>query len=397
MELYPHQKQAVEKLSNGKILTGDVGTGKSLTAVAYYIQKEAPRDVVVITTAMKRDSFDWEDEFSQFGVYKDKALPGVGKLTVDSWNNIKKYNNVYNTFFIFDEQRLVGSGAWVKSFIKIARRNHWILLSATPGDTWLDYIPVFVANGFYENRSEFKREHVVYNSYSKFPKVDHYVSVGKLIKYRNRLLVEMPYIRHTTRHAVTINVDYDKTLFERVAKDRWNPYESRPVANVSELCALMRKTTYSDVSRLNAVAELIQKHPRLIVFYNFDYELEDLRTLDQFEHIKFVERNGHRHDELPDKGRWVYLVQYRSGSEGWNCTTTDATLFYSLTYSYKDWHQAHGRIDRLNTPYKDLYYYRMLSRSPIDRAVMTSLSQKKSFNERKFAGRYGETVKSKSF
>jgi len=393
VDLYPHQRIAVDKMSNGKILWGGVGTGKSITAAAYYMQKEAPRDVYVITTAKKRDSLDWVTEFARFGVGMKEGRTVAGVLAVDSWNNISKYNNIYGAFFIFDEQRLVGSGAWVKSFIKIARKNHWILLSATPGDTWLDYIPVFVANGYYENRTAFKREHVVYNSYSKFPKVDHYVSVGKLIKYRNALLVEMPYLRHTTRHAVTVAVDYDKELFQQVIKDRWNPFENRPVANVSELFSCMRKVAYSDVSRLNSVVELMKKHGRLIVFYNFDYELQDLRTLNETEGVTFAEWNGHKHEEVPETGRWVYLVQYTAGSEGWNCTTTDSTVFYSLTYSYKAWHQAHGRIDRLNTPFKDLYYYTMMSKSPIDLAVMKSLQQKKSFNEKKFSGRYGETVK----
>jgi len=392
MELYPHQRKAVRELHNGSILWGGVGTGKSRTAVAYYMEKEAPRDVVVITTAKKRDSLDWESEFSKVGVGRDRSGTVAGTLTVDSWNNIGKYSELRDSFFIFDEQRIVGSGQWASKFIEIAKHNRWILLSATPGDTWMDYIPVFVANGFYKNRSEFKREHVVYNTYAKFPKVDRYVNVGRLVRNRNNILVHMPYARHTTRVSTTIPVRYDEALFERVLKKRWHVYENRPLKNIAELFLVMRKVVNSDSSRLAAVSALLQDHPRLIVFYNFDFELEQLRKLASDSpknnstgsgptNTVIAEWNGHKHEPVPTTDRWLYLVQYVAGAEGWNCVATDAMAFYSLTYSYKNWHQAHGRTDRLNTPYSKLYYYTLMSNSVIDKAVWKALSEKRSFNE----------------
>lgn len=383
VDLYPHQEKAVGELANGKILRGDVGTGKSLTAAAYYMRKEAPKDVYIITTAKKRDSLDWESEFVKYGVYKTRDATVAGILHVDSWNNISKYKNVRGAFFIFDEQRLVGSGEWAKAFVFISKHNNWILLSATPGDNWLDYIPVFVANGFYTNRTEFKREHVVYNTYSKFPKVDKYINVGKLVRLRNQLLVNMPYDPHTTRIERDVDVDYDIELFTKVTKKRWNVYEDRPMKTVPELFYVMRKVVNSDPSRLDEIRKLNSKHPRLIVFYNFNYELQMLRTLGG--DVQIAEWNGHKHEAIPDTERWLYLVQYVAGAEGWNCTTTDAMVFYSLTYSYKNWHQAHGRIDRLNTPYSTLYYYALLSNSVIDKVVMKALKGKKSFNESQFS------------
>lgn len=591
LALRPHQEMALSKLGNGKILGGLPGTGKSRVATAYYQQSESPKDVYVITTAKKRDSLDWEGEFAVIGVGKSKDATVAGVLTVDSWNNLPKYIGVKDAFFIFDEQRLVGAGAWSKSFIKIAKQNRWILLSATPGDVWLDYVPVFIANGFYANRTEFKREHVVYNNYSRFPKVDHYIGTGRLIRHRNAILVEMPYLSHTTRHVEIIEVDYDKELFEKVLKRRWHVYENRPLKDAGELYGAMRKVANSDPSRLQAVRELMKKHPRLVVFYNFNYELEALRTLatdgeplnewsepwhdfvhttsswselkttsnskllavdaesksipihsrkkdtsdtyqgvpsgwndhdptesescltkdsestigdttaprriasstlmprgrtvHSVEHndlnvkshqkpnsllernssssldqsptnggtgskssvrgtlslvektststpnssssmktfsgshlpdrgesstshsrgtglisvpeissglvstssmspVQIAEWNGHKHEPIPKTDRWVYLVQYVAGAEGWNCTSTDAMCFYSLTYSYKNWFQAFGRIDRLNTPYTNLFYYVLKSKSLIDIVIWKSLMGKESFNESRF-------------
>lgn len=399
IELFPHQREAVDKLSNGKILWGGVGSGKSLTAVAYYMEKEKPRDVYVITTAKKRDSLDWEGEFLRFGVGRttDTTRPDCGVLTVDSWNNIGKYREVEGAFFIFDEQRLVGSGEWSTVFTHIAKRNHWILLSATPGDVWMDYVPVFVANGFYKNRTQFKREHVVYNSYTKFPKIDRYVQVGKLVRARNAVLVEMPMVRSTVRHVHTVNVGHDEEALEWVTGKRWNVFEKRPLRDVAEMFSAARKVVNGSPERIGRIRELLNIHPRLIVFYNFDYELDLLRTLSDpanmgstksdglttgLDHgLRIAEWNGHKHQEVPTTERWVYLVQYQAGAEGWNCVTTDATVFYSLPYSYKVWWQAHGRTDRLNTPFTDLHYYMLLSFSWIDQAILKSLNGKRSFNE----------------
>jgi hypothetical protein len=392
VKLYPHQEEAVKQLSNGKILWGGVGTGKSLTAAAYYMKAEAPlrKDVYVITTAKKRDSLDWFKEFAKFGVTTERS-PIAGRLMVDSWNNIAKYKNVRGAFFIFDEQRLVGSGAWTKAFEFIAKHgNTWILLSATPGDTWLDYMSVFVANGFYKNRTDFKDQHVIYDSYAKFPKVKAYRNVTKLKELRRQLLVHMPYERHTTRITRNILVTYDEKLLATVVKDRWNPYEERPIRSLAEYFYVMRKVVYSHPSRLLAVRNVLADHPKLIIFYNFDYELEMLRKFSEYYPV--AEWNGHKHEEIPDGDQWIYLVQYTSGSEGWNCTETDATLFYSLTYSYRVWHQAHGRIDRINTPFSLLNYFVLMSEAAIDEGVMDVLKTKHSFNEVRFAKKIGAPV-----
>lgn len=512
VELRPHQKEAVKKMHNGCILYGGVGVGKSITALAYFFEEvcggevgtwgftQGARDIYIITTAKKRDNLDWEHEALHFGItaHTDDDVNGIN-LKVDSWNNIDKYKDVRDAFFIFDEQRLVGSGAWTKAFIKIAKSNEWVLLSATPGDTWLDYIPVFVANGFYKNRTEFKLRHVVYNTYSKFPKVDRYLETGHLLHLRNSILVHMPYEKHTTRHEQMLWVDYDQDLMKKVEEKRWHVYENRPLRDVAEQFLVMRKVVNSDSSRLQAVRSLLHKHPRLIVFYNFDYELEILRTLahatpeemdpassvptsdalssslevftwseeEQLRELAeararlsgtstptslstpetstgstasmdtsataieepssataakpstadftvaewnesvtsedstlpaqplkvaetrdasfaIAEWNGHKHQPIPETDRWVYLVQYAAGAEGWNCTSTDAMCFYSLPYSYKLFHQAHGRIDRLNTKFRDLRYYVLLSKSRIDVSVRKSLKVKKSFNESSF-------------
>jgi len=381
--LMDHQKEAIENLNHGKILYGGVGSGKTLTSLAYYLEKESSAPIFVITTAKKRDSLDWLGEAAQLGLGESEESSVAGVLTIDSWNNIHKYTDVEDAFFIFDEQRLVGTGAWVKSFLKIAKNNRWILLTATPGDTWLDYAPVFIANGLYKNMTEFKREHVVYAPYVRFPKVLRYTSTAVLEKYRNMLLVEMPFIRHTHRNYVWIEVEYDQKAYQRALKERWNPFENRPIVDVAELFRVLRRIVGGGQKCVLSTREILRERKKAIIFYNFNYELELLRGLsDEFE---VAEMNGFRKDEIPKSDSWAYLVQYAAGAEAWNCIETDTVIFYSLTYSYKNFMQAQGRIDRLDTPYTELYYYILKSNSMVDNAVTRALAEKRMFNESAFA------------
>jgi 5'(3')-deoxyribonucleotidase len=407
INLFDHQKLAIEKLKSGSILCGGVGSGKSRTALYYYFVNECggsietngkgefsimkqPKDLYIITTAKKRDTLDWERECAPFLLSTNQEISICGvKLVVDSWNNIGKYVDAKNSFFIFDEQRVVGSGAWVKSFIKICKENNWLLLSATPGDTWMDYIPVFIANGFYKNRTEFIRRHVVYSRFAKYPKVDHYVDCGRLVFLRNKITVIMHYSKRTISHNESVIVGYDREKFKQVVANRWNIFKDQPIKDSSELCYTMRRIVNSDNERIEVVKKLILEHSKVIIFYNFNYELDILREVGAQMNIPIAECNGHKHENIPSTEKWIYLVQYNSGAEGWECIETDAIIFYSQNYSYKMMIQAAGRIDRLNTPFSDLYYYHLKSSSPIDAAISRVLESKQDFNEEKFIREQG--------
>ena len=406
--LRDYQMDAVDKMKNGCILNGGVGSGKSRTGLYYYFKEQGgsitddykpmknPRDLYIITTAMKRDSLEWEGELANFALSTDpnkNALNGGVSVTIDSWNNIKKYGNIYGAFFIFDEDRVTGSGTWVKTFLKIANKNHWIILSATPGDTWEQYIPVFVANGFYKNKTEFCREHIVYSRYTKWPQIDRYINTGKLSKLRNQILIDMDFKRSTNAHHMDVYAKYDTAKYKEAIKTRWDPYKDEPIQQASGLCYVLRRIVNEDESRIVALMEILDKVDKAIIFYNFDYEREMLLHLfwsddgldeNYLNFYEVAEWSGHAHQPVPDGDRWVYLVQYTAGCEGWNCIKTDTIIFYSQNYSYKVLEQARGRIDRLNTPYKDLYYYYIKSRSGIDLAISKTLEKKKKFNERKF-------------
>ncbi len=391
ISLFDYQKKAVSELKPGSILWGGVGSGKSLTALAYFYTVECggsmepeftkmktPKDLYIITTPRKRDELDWNGEAANFGLSKDNYLH------VDSWNNIGKYKEVKNAFFIFDEQKVVGYGSWVKSFLKISKTNNWILLSATPGDTWMDYLPVFIANGFYKNKSDFVRNHVVYNTYTNYPKIDRYVEVGKLEKLKRKVLVKMDYHKRTVDNIVKMVVPYNEYKFKQIYEKRWNPFKNKPIETSSEACYAMRQVVNSDPSRFDAVLQLWEKHRKIIVFYNFDYELDILRRLNDVLDIPVAEYNGHLHEPVPTGDSWIYLAQYLSAGEAWNCIETNAIVLYSRNYSYRQTVQAMGRIDRQNTPFLNLYYYFLTSDSEIDLGIGKAYSAKKNFNEVKF-------------
>lgn len=402
-KLYDYQLDAIKRLKTGSILCGNVGSGKSLTALGYYYLQNGGdinflkggqyinmddvglKDLYIITTAQKRDKHEWDGEMSHFLMSTNtKVSLYRNKIVVDSWNNITKYVNVKNSFFIFDEQRVIGNGAWVKTFLKITKHNDWILLSATPGDTWSDYIPVFIANGFYKNRTEFNQEHIVFARFSKYPKIDRYLNTRRLVRLRDKILVDMDEVRTTKTHNETIYCNYDIVLYKETMKKRWNPYTNEPMLNAAELCYTLRKIVNSDTSRQVVLLELLEKHSKAIIFYNFDYELEILKSLYYGEDVEIAEWNGHKHQPIPETKKWIYLVQYTAGCEGWNCIKTDTIIFFSQNYSYRIVEQAAGRINRINTPYTDLYYYHLKSHASIDISISRALFQKKKFNESRF-------------
>lgn len=393
VELSTYQREAVNQLHNGCILMGGVGSGKSRTALAYYYTKVCGGllsteelylpfrvDLYIITTARKRDTLEWEGEMVPFHI---KEL-GIN-VVVDSWNNIEKYKDVKDSFFIFDEQRVVGYGKWSKTFIHISKSNKWILLTATPGDKWEDYIPVFIANGFYKNKTEFMREHAIYNRYiTKFPKVDGYVGTKKLERYRDDITIYMQYKSQAEAHINYILAEYDRAKYKKVMKDRWDIYNDVPIENISKLCYLLRRIANEDKSRAQLVKDIVKDKKKVIIFYNFDFELEILKQIANDISVPIAEWNGHTHEPTPKADEWMYAVQYAAGAEGWNCIETNTIIFYSLNYSYKTTVQAAGRIDRRNTPYHELYYFYIYSHSPIDLAIRRCLNEKKNFNETKF-------------
>ena len=404
IELYDHQVKAIEKMKNGCILVGGMGSGKSLTALAYYYTKvcdgklrihganstygkmKHPRDLVIITTAQKRDSLEWDSDLCYINLTRgENAYYGV-TVHIDSWNNIAKYRKIHGAMFIFDEQHTKGGRKWTKSFLDITRKNQWILLSATPGDKWTDYMYVFIANGFYRSKTEFEIKHCIFAPYKKYKQITGYFDEGKLWKYRKAVTVEMPYIKPTVPHHVVIMCEYDKALYKQVTRDRWDPYESCPIRESGKLLYLLRRVANSDTSRIDTVKKIAAEHPRLVIFYNHTYELEMLRDMCNQLGLPYGEWNGQVHSAIPDTERWAYLVNYAAGSEGWNCTSTDTLIFYSQNYSYSTMEQAKGRIDRMNTPFTDLYYYHLKSHAPIDLAIARALKNKKDFNEKKYLG-----------
>ena len=408
------QIEAVRKMHNGCILCGSVGSGKSRTALAYYYKSQGgsiaedasdsqipdkmdnPCNLYIITTAKKRDTHEWDQEMVPFLLSSNFDLNYYGnRVVVDSWNNIGKYTDVHTAFFIFDEQRVVGYGAWTKSFLKITRNNRWILLSATPGDKWEDYIPVFIANGFYKNKTDFSRQHLIYDSWSNFPKVKGYLGVKRLERLRDSLLVDIPVERVTVQHHENVYVEYDKESYKQICKSRWDPYKDEPIQNAAQYCYCLRRLVNTSVERQTALLEILEKHPKAIIFYNMDIELEILRETLKDLDFTVAECNGHKHDIVPSTDKWCYLVQYNSGSEGWNCITTNCIIFYSPNYSYRIMQQAAGRIDRMNTKFVDLWYYHLMTHSNIDNAIAKALKQKKKFNESKFSESFFVNVQRK--
>lgn len=402
VKLFPYQEDALKRMHNGCILCGGTGTGKSITSLAYIYTKElhgsiklngkgewkppkVNKDIYIITVASKRDKGEWEDELCRFGLSTDisRSVNGI-KVTIDSWNRIQHYKKVYGAVFIFDEDKVTGSGKWAKTFLYISRRNRWIILSATPGDKMIEYLYVFLANGFYKNKQEFIAKHVIRKPYVPYFDIQDYIRKPVLEKHRREVLVIMK--RDTDISIVNHNIvcDYDRKKYKDVWARRWDIYEQKPIEETGKLLSLIRRVVNEDPDRVLKLKSVLAHQAKVIIFYNYNFELEILRKVCSELHFTIGEHNGQKHTEVPNTKKWVYICQYNSAGEGWNCVTTNQMIFYSLSYSYKAMKQAAGRINRINTSFKELHYYILQSKAPIDVAILRALSQKRDFNERAF-------------
>lgn len=404
VQLRPFQVDCVKHLRSGKVLAAGVGAGKSIMSLYWYVTqccaydkssnlngelfklKPSSPDLYIITTAKKRISQEWNDELLRFNLIAGSNSHGMGNVyvTIDSWNNIRKYEGVKDAVFIFDEQRAIGSGVWAKAFVKIAKANKWLMCSATPADGWQDWCSIFIADGFHRNRTEFFRRHAVYSRFTKFPMITKWIDTDYLEKCRDAVLVTCTVPRDTERVWHDLTCGYDREAVKKAMKTRWNPETEAPFANANELVIYLRRLINTDKTRLSYASHVCKDHRRTIIFYSLNAELEEILKLESETGIKVYQFNGHKHDPLPEGSDWIYAVQFFSGSEGWNCTTTDTILYWSLPYSYKQFEQAAGRIDRLDTKYKILNYYVMKSFSPLDISIGRALSNKKDFNLRAF-------------
>lgn len=393
--LYKTQYQVIPKIKNGNVIVGGTGVGKSRTSLAYYcyknggmledcginisnfLKRKEKKKLIVITIAKKRNDMDWEKEALPFGI--------VGELIVDSWNNIKKYKDFENCFFIFDEQKTVTYGTWSKTFIKICKKNEWIMLSATPGDKWIDYMAIFIANGIYKNQTHFEYEHVVFDRMSKYKNILRYINTDVLEKHRNKIFIFMKASSERTKYKKYIEHDYDMISYNLVNEKRWNIFKEKPIKDAGELCYTSRKVVNMSKTKLYIIDKIIKEKKKVIIFYNYNYELEILEQFLNDNKIKYSQYNGIKHEKIPTGESWAYLVNYSAGAEAWNCIDTNTIIFYSLNYAYRVMKQSAGRIDRSNSPYMELHYYYLITNSKIDKAILKALKNKKKFNELSFS------------
>lgn len=374
-KLRPAQRDAVDRMHDGCVLLGRTGSGKTMTALGYWLKVHAQQDLYVVTTPAKRDAMEWEGDSAKLGQY----LPPE---RVVSWNKIKDFEYLESAFVVFDEQRVSGSGKWVKSFLKIAKRNDWILLSATPGDVWIDWLPLFIANGFYRTRTQFTDRHVIWDPHTRYPRIKRYIEEDRLERCQEAICVYLASPNPISRMVHDELVSYDSRKYAEVTRKRWNPFEVRPMMDAGELCRVQRRIVLENVCREEALERLLKGHPRALVFYSYNYELEAIKAVCERLGRSYGQRNGHRHDPVPvSKEPWVYIVQYQS-ADAWNCISTNIAILYSLPYSWRQQEQAMGRIDRMNTPFDELHYYRLMTDSTIDNAILACLDRKETFNER---------------
>ena len=383
IKLLKYQEEAIQKLHSGSVLYGATGSGKSLTGLAYYMRCWSHLDLYIITTSKKRNAGEWEEEIAKLGCPPPKAI--------DSWNRLKNYRMVSDAFFLFDEHKVGGHGKWAQSMITIAKKNKWILLTATPGDVWDDYASIFIANEFVKNKTTWNEDFCIFDRISKYPKIIGYQREDVLKNMRDAVLVPMEYQSEKVPipYVIPYKVDHEEEAYVLARRKSLRHPEMRAFRNTSAMFAYMRMNLPDKESKIQALADVLKKEPKAIIFYNFTPEKYEIENAARQVNIPFFQYNGQIKDNVPDGDTWVYAVQYTAGAEAWNCITCRTVIFYSMNYSYKVMTQAKGRIDRCNSPFDELHYYYFISPDfEIDQEILNALTRKEKFNEEALANKH---------
>ena len=139
-------------------------------------------------------------------------------------------------------------------------------------------------------------------------------------------------------------------------------------------------------AKIEAFRELLQStNDRLIVFYNFTAELEELEAACNDAERPFSLINGSckRLDEYEKYEDSVTLIQYRAGSKGLNLQKANKTVYFSPTESVDDWMQSQKRTHRIGQP-KPCFYWILMCKDSIEEHIYAALQRGTDFTDALF-------------
>ena len=435
MRLFDYQQQIVdEKYEDSKALFMQMGTGKTFVSMAFFEKSERAK-LLVVCLATKVDDWnrDLTDELGldevvslNKGTKKNRELMEDAQYLVISFESSWRLDKELvawvddDTYIIVDEShKIKNPSSKVGKFMRKlgAKTDYKTILTGTPqSNGYIDYYNQFHFLGYLDmNQTNFKKRYAITQmmQYGAGP------IFQEIIGYRNTEELDEMIHNHS--------VFYDRKLddeelpdeipvyfpsypkYRKISNDKVYEFKDGTLEIYDTLGAgvmLQRQlasgyiskggnTEVLDKSKLDWMRDFLEGYDeRVVVFYNYNAELEQLKQLLERLDRPYSEYNGHRKDlrAFQESSEGVVLANYGSASTGINDFVIASTMvMYSLTTSYIDFEQAKKRIDRIGQTKKPLFYF-LIMKGTIDARVYHSLQEGKDFDERMYAEHEGWNV-----
>lgn len=409
MGLFAYQQAALDRV-DGKSRCAfyhDMGLGKTFTGAEKLMSDRRWKRALVV--CQKSKVADWVDHFE---AHYD--VPVVDLTRQDLWRDAEavmviNYDRIWRRpqlmelddfALMFDESSLLQnkSSKRTKAAMKLAARaNELVLLSGTPVDgkyerlwTQLNML------GWPIDEKLFWRQYVESETTmcEGFP-------ITKVTGYKNeeRLVRKMKELGCDFLKTDDV-IDLPDQLFIRIDVPMSEHYRKFAKVNIitafgrdfvgdtvlGDLTAKRQLAAAYSPAKLEAFGDLLDgTSKRLVVFYNFDVELEGLTAELENRHRPYGVLNGKAHDLSPffDTDDGVALIQYQSGAMGVNLQQADTCVYFSPPLASSLFEQSKKRIHRVGQD-KPCTYYELVSKGTVEEKIYDTLAMRRDYTEKLF-------------
>lgn len=391
--LYNFQRQLLNSIEENYIIAADTGTGKTMMAIHHYLKHNTGEPLLILAPPQKIKEGGWQRELDFVASHYNIEIPydiiSYGVLS-------KRWKEYKDWFLVMDECHYVKNPTSQrgKAAINLTKQStNFLLLSATPSSNgWGDTIAYMIMFGYYKNKTQFLKEHAVYNriDYGNGP-------VNVVSDYRDQEKLQKLYQSFSIKLAKEDCLDLPPLVFEKVhfkPSKEYNIIKKDRVLgeelfdNISKLQHGLRFYA-NQADKLKYTEMLLEgTEENVIIFYNYKQENEELKKIAKKLKKKVFEVSGSK-TNLPDKEKWtslknsVTIVQYQAGAAGIELQYANIVIFHTPTYSYQDYEQALGRAYR-NGQTKKVTVYQYITKNTIETSIYQALAAKKDFTEELF-------------
>lgn len=408
MQLYAFQKQYLQGLPAKYIFAADTGTGKTVMALAHYDKHAYLKPLLILAPASKVQTGDWDREIKEYfagrfvpeyeiwSYEKFSRVPSIAQYKKTGDRGVwRDWLNRHPRGFamIADEVHKAKnpqSGVGKRVFEVAAACDVFLGLSATPlPNGWIDAANYFKIFKFTQNITAFKKRYCNIQTYKGFPEIVGYYHEGELQSNWNhiakplskQMALDLPPIT-TVPISLPAGPNYIKVQKERLFGDKF-------LDNPSALMHALRQSIIEPkVVWLNSFLEGVSDN--VVIFYNYVEERQQILAMIKKSHKRrqVFRQDGEKH-EVPGKDKWgglrrtITLAQYQSGSTGIELTYAATTVYFSPTYSYSNYEQSIGRIERHGQS-KKMTLYLLCAPTTLEKDVWAALRNKKDFQEKQW-------------